>query len=338
MFAAELKLKCSVILPVYARKEFVNQALSSLENQDIDKNFFEVLIISNIEIKLERSYNLNIQIVKSEQKPLAGKLAQGILMAKNEVITFLEDDDLYCKERISTVLRFFSLNNDLTYFHNGFIQFRHSKILKKEHKSCSQPSKHKIISTKESKISDISRVDEIYLYKRHADYNLSSIALRRSFIVRYVEMLSHLRSRYLDTFMFSIALYKGNLLMVDSKVLSLIRIHPANASQLVEASRKSSSNLGYSEDLGELIRVFNALKITAKSFVRNWITVRGFDDLMKSNNVSRNEATLSIIKLVKIYGVHFLSSDVAKKGIVYLISPRLMHKMLIEFHSTYFGN
>lgn len=334
MLAAELKLKCSVILPVYTRNEFVNQALSSLENQDIDKNFFEVLIISNIEIKLERSYNLNMQIVKSEQKPLAGKLAQGILMAKNEVITFLEDDDLYCKERISTILRFFSSNNDLTYFHNGFIQFRHSKILINKHKSFSQPSKHKIITTKESKFSDINNADEIYLYKKHADYNLSSIALRRNFIVDYVEILSHLRSRYLDTFVFSIALYKGNLLMIYSKVLSLIRIHAANASQSVEASRKSPSNLGYSEDLERLIRVFNALKITAKSYVRNWITIRGFDDLMKSHNVSRHEALLSIIKLVKIYGVHFLSSDVAKKGVVYLISPKLMHKILTEFHIT----
>ena len=53
VFATGFKLKCSVIIPVYKRVEFVEQALLSLESQNIDKDLFEVLIISNAEINLQ---------------------------------------------------------------------------------------------------------------------------------------------------------------------------------------------------------------------------------------------------------------------------------------------
>ena len=97
---ADFKLKCSVELTIYKRIEFVDQALLYLENQNIDKDLFEVLIISNTEINLSKSHNLNLEIIYSDKITLAGKLAQGILLSKNEVITFLEDDDLYCRDRI----------------------------------------------------------------------------------------------------------------------------------------------------------------------------------------------------------------------------------------------
>ena len=81
MLHADFKLKCSVILTVYKRIEFVDQALLSLENQNIDKDLFEVLLISNSKINLSKSYNLNLEIIYSDKITLAGKLAQGILLA-----------------------------------------------------------------------------------------------------------------------------------------------------------------------------------------------------------------------------------------------------------------
>ena len=55
---------------------------------------------------------------------------------------------------------------------------------------------------------------------------------------------------------------------------------------------------------------------------------------MKSNKLSRTKAIFAMFELSKLYGFNLIRSDVAKKGIVYLISPRLMHKMLTKFHGA----
>ena len=334
MLITDFNLKCSVILPVYTRKQFVNQALLSLEKQDVDTNMFEVLIISNVEINLEESYDLDIQMVISDQMTLAGKLAEGIMLAKYEVVTFLEDDDLYCNNRISTILKYFRSKSDLTFYHNASIQFRYSEMQKKVFDSCSNSSIQKVFKIKEGMDTDISRSDEMYLYKSQSDYNLSSMALRKNFIVDYVEKIASLGTRYIDTFFFAIALYKGNSLLIDSKVLTYIRINEFNASQSVELSGNSRPGFIYSVDMEDLIAAFNSLQILGKIFVKRFINSRGFDDLMKSDNISRLESIKKITELLKIYGVYFFRSDVAKKGVIYSISPRLMHKMITKFHKA----
>ena len=331
---ADFKLKCSVVLPVYKRIEFVDQALLSLENQNIDKDLFEVLIISNTEINLSKSYNLNLEIIYSDKITLAGKLAQGILLAKNEVITFLEDDDLYCRDRISDILKCYSDNDSLTYYHNRSIHFRKSGVLDKNIKYCSGRSTKRSFKVENEGKWDISKEDEKHLNKSQADYNLSSMALRKSFISDYVEMLSKLGTRYIDTFMFSISLYRGNSLMIDSKVLTKIRTNALNASQSVEREGESHMKGGYSNDMKDLIAAFKSSKILDKKFSKNFIIARGFDDLMKGNKLSRTKAIFAMFELSKLYGFNLIRSDVAKKGIVYLISPRLMHKILTEFHKT----
>ena len=330
----DFKHKCSVILTVYKRIEFVNQALLSLESQNIDKDLFEVLIISNTEINLSRSYNLNLKIIYSDRAKLAGKIAQGILLAKNEVITFLEDDDLYCCHRISDILNYFNDNDNLTYYHNRSIHFRKLGVLDKNIKHCSRRSTKRLFEVENDEKWDISKEDVKHLNKKQADYNLSSMALRKSFINDYVEMLSKLGTRYIDTFMFSISLYKGNSVMLDSKVLTKIRIHAQNASQSVEREGESHTEDGYSNDMKDLIAALENSKILDKKFSKDFIIARGFDDLMKGNKLSRTKAFFAMFELSKLYGFNLIRSDVAKKGIVYLISPRLMHKMLTEFHKT----
>ena len=330
----DFEIKCSIILTIYKRTEFVEQALDSLENQSVDKNLFEVLIISNIELKLSKTYNLNMQIIISDQLSLAGKIASGILLARNEVVTFLEDDDLYCKDRIEHILRSFRDNKDLDYYHNRAVHFRAPTFLLKKPKICSVKSAQVLLDNKDKNDGDITKATEYKLNKYQADYNLSSMAFRKDFIIDHAKEIAKLGTRYIDTFVFSIALYKGNSLLIDSKILTSIRINEFNASQSVELRSDSISNFRFSRDMRDLIEVFDSLQILEKRFVQSFIISRGFDDLMKSNNISRLESFVKLMELLKIYRAYFFSSDVAKKGIIYSISPRLMHKMITKFHKA----
>ena len=329
----DFEIKCSIILTVYKRTEFVEQALDSLENQSVDKNLFEVLIISNIELKLSKTYNLNMQIIISDQLSLAGKIASGILLARNEVVTFLEDDDLYCKDRIEHILRSFRDNKDLDYYHNRAVHFRAPTFLLKKPKICSVKSAQVLLDNKDKNDGDITKATEYKLNKYQADYNLSSMAFRRTFISNYIEILSDLGTRYIDSFVFSVALYKGNSIIIDLRTDTLIRTHSMNTSQGVEPTKETRNNVRYSTDMKKLVAVLIKMGIIEKRFTQHFIITRGLDDLMKAGNVSRVEVFSRMNKLLKIYGKGFLRSDVTIKAFIYCISPNLMHKLIVRFHS-----
>lgn len=328
----DIRTKCSIILIVYTRSEFVEQALNSLESQSVEKDVFEVLIISNVELKLLRVYNLNLRIILSDQKSLAGKLAQGIVIARNEVITFLEDDDVYCKDRVNNILAVFRDNKDVDYYHNMSKHFRTLTSLQKVLEICSGESAHFTLSNRNSESIDITDFIEYKLNKYQADYNLSSMAVRKTFIIGYIDIFYELGIRYIDTFIFSLALYKSNSIFIDSRISTLIRTHSMNASQTVDTIKGLNHNSRYSKDMNDLIVAFNKVSISGKKFVKHFVLARGLDDLMKSNSIPRHEVITVLIKLLKIYGRYFLKSDVTRKGLLYIVSPNLMHKLLVKFH------
>jgi hypothetical protein len=332
LLVKDSRVKCSVILLVYTRTEFVNQALLSLENQDIDKNLFEVLIISNVEIKLERNYNLNMQIVKSDRTTLAEKLAEGILLARNPVVTFLEDDDLYCRERIFNVKEAFEKYEGLTYYHNASSHFH---ISPRPGRLCRHATKLNDINLA-MRAGDINiiRDYEKLLDKRRADFNLSSMAFRKDFLLGYADLLSSLGTRYVDSFLFFIAIFTGNLILVDDRVLTETRVHLKNASQTVKVDEISAPENTCSEDMVKVVSALGHLKILDEKLVKKWLEIRSFDDIMKGNGTSRRNALITIINLLKRYRLSFARSDVAKKGVLYVVSPKFMRKMLDIFHST----
>ncbi|WP_048816751.1 glycosyltransferase family 2 protein [Caldisphaera lagunensis] len=95
--------KISVIVTAYNRKKYLPYALQSLEQQTLDKDKFEVIVIKNFEDQLsdkiiERNNWKNMVI--EENNTLGEKLSLGIDESKGDIITFLEDDDMYKPERL----------------------------------------------------------------------------------------------------------------------------------------------------------------------------------------------------------------------------------------------
>ena len=184
-------IKSTVIIPVYSRKDCIEDALLSLENQRTSKGAFEVIVVSNIPLMLSREFDLDLRIVLSDRPTLAGKLFQGITMANNEIITFLEDDDLYVDDRIPHLSTVFSTNEDLIYYHNNSIHFRHFY-----HRGT-----HLLDRRQYSRASGLDRLlkwqddmtgkeDIKFLLDNRADYNFSSMALRKDVIIDFADVIS----------------------------------------------------------------------------------------------------------------------------------------------------
>jgi glycosyltransferase involved in cell wall biosynthesis len=110
----------SVIVTAYNRRQYLPFALRSLERQTLPKDKFEVIVVKNFEdptsdeiIRRNGWKNIVTDVV-----PLGGKIAIGLEEAGGDIITFLEDDDMYREDRLSHVKELFSATPGLRYFHN----------------------------------------------------------------------------------------------------------------------------------------------------------------------------------------------------------------------------
>lgn len=329
-----VRIKCSIILTVFNRTQYVEDALESIIDQDFDHNLIEVLIISNIELTLKKRFNLDLRIIESKNMTLGGKLAEGISMAKNDVITFLEDDDLFCKERISNVMSNFNTHTDLSYYHNASHHFHNTyelkRILNRQIKNNSRKQAKLIKLSDEEQLMTYEK----YLEEKRSDFNLSSMAFRKNFIENYVDIISNAGTRYLDSLLFFIAIFRGDSIMIDDKNLTFTRVHSQNASQFVEKNNKTISRLKYSDDMEKVVKMLSSINIINKALIQRWLNIRSLDDLIKSKSISRKLVLIELINFFKLYKFDFIRSDVCKKGITYVISPTLMYKMLIIYHST----
>lgn len=114
--------KVSVIIPTYKRSEFIQRAIDSVLNQNypnievivVDDNGIDSKYRIETEKKMEKYSKYNNVIYIRNSKNIGGALArnQGIKKASGDYITFLDDDDIYLEDKISSQVKYM-IENDL---------------------------------------------------------------------------------------------------------------------------------------------------------------------------------------------------------------------------------
>lgn len=109
----------SVIITAYNRKEFLLNAIKSVLNQTLDKKYYEIIVIKNF-----TDENIDDLINKNDIKHILMEGTVGeyldkcISEANGEIISFLDDDDLFFVDKLSTVYNEFKKDNNIGYYHN----------------------------------------------------------------------------------------------------------------------------------------------------------------------------------------------------------------------------
>lgn len=115
-------IKVSVIIPTYKRAEMLPRAINSVLEQSY-KNIEVVVVDDNnpdtewrkITEKLMKPYEADsrVQYIKN-LKTLNGEVARntGIRYARGEIVTFLDDDDLYDKEKVAKQVEYLLKHSD----------------------------------------------------------------------------------------------------------------------------------------------------------------------------------------------------------------------------------
>ena len=128
----------SVIIPVYNAAVFLVRALDSIMDQSYPADRIEVLLVddgsSDKSLSIAKSYEGKLHDLKICSQPNRGVSAarnMGILLSDGDLIAFLDADDRWLPDKISSQVAIFSADQTLGLVHCGcnFVD-RHGAVLK----------------------------------------------------------------------------------------------------------------------------------------------------------------------------------------------------------------
>lgn len=219
----------SVIVCAFNRKDYVNNAINSILNQTLDQSLYELIVVSNFEIqlKIDRNYNY-INIVKTTSNKRLNLMVYGIKEAKGEILCFLDDDDLFSKDKLEEVLEMFANNDKLGYLHNSF------SLIDKNGNSVTDNQLIKLWK-QPRKDYHIPHVKVKRYLRKITNYsglvNASSMSIRSSIIDKNtLDYFENLPGN-MDEFIFYELLRSNYDLLLSKNILSFYRLHNQNNSK-----------------------------------------------------------------------------------------------------------
>lgn len=98
----------SVIMPTYNRGEVIRESMESVLKQDFDD--LELVVVNDggddkVETIVDELNDGRIRYIKIEHAGLSGALNEGLRTARGEYIAYLDDDDIYYPDHLSTLIK-----------------------------------------------------------------------------------------------------------------------------------------------------------------------------------------------------------------------------------------
>lgn len=278
-------LKISVILTAYNRKQFLPSSLESIIKQTIDRDKYEIIVIKNFEDEaIDKTISdigaIHIKIGKCS---VGEMLQRAIFETSGDVISFLEDDDLFFPDKLSAVYDKFMKKPDLIFYHNADqpIQSDGTPINSDFNKF---PDKYLEIDCCNEVNQDLFK-----LLNMNMAGNPSLMSIKKYVLLEKLENLKHIE-RAPDIFLFFASLMPGKKIAIDNRRLTYIRHHDENTSKArgnyLISSQKRKSFVRYvkmdREYTAEIISDSKTREIFEKT--SSWIKV---EDLLISDVVDR---------------------------------------------------
>jgi len=202
--------RISVIVTAHDRRKYLLGAMKSILSQDFPRDLYEVIVVKSfhdaaIDSQLE---NWGVTSLSSESPGIGAKVCEALKVAEGDVISFLEDDDLFLPGKLKAVHRAFDMGID--YYHGGLL------VIDEDGKEL----RHEVgpsFLVGEGEKTKYARFMEF----NHVWHGASAVAIRKSIIdqsaLREVEASP-------DLFYFLEALLRGRSLLFDGRALTAFRL------------------------------------------------------------------------------------------------------------------
>ena len=261
----------SVIVTAYNRRRYLPFALRSLEAQTLPRDRFEVIVVKNFDDKesdgiISRN---GWKEVYNDDLYHGRMVLAGLEESRGEVITFLDDDDMYVDNRLEEVYKAFTSFKRLVYFQNSqTIIDDNGNVL--ERPPPSLPISKNLVRGSPividvdrlrglAKRYNVSVADLVLKVRARADFNSSSVAVRRHIVESHAQLLKRLPSS-IDNFVFASSLRAGGLTYFTDERLTLYRVHGENwSSALRLKGSKEEMQLRRARALLQEIKVYKLI-------------------------------------------------------------------------------
>jgi glycosyltransferase involved in cell wall biosynthesis len=193
----------------------------------------------------------------------------GLEESRGEVITFLDDDDMYVNSRLEEVYKAFKSYDRLVYFHN-------SQTIIDDNGNLLERSPFSLLISKNlaggspiivdvdrlrglAKRYNVSVADLVLKVRAGADFNNSSLAVRRSALEVSAHLLRELPSS-VDGFTFASSLRAGGLMYFTDERLTFYRVHGESWTFMsVAKGSKKEMQLRHARALLQLISAYKLI-------------------------------------------------------------------------------
>lgn len=330
-------INISVVIIAYLRKEYLVKAVESVLDQDFDRDKYEVIVVKNFSDSFIDEYLLENRIINilSTDQQIGKKFVEGLRISTGEIVCFLEDDDIFLKNKLIEVSKVFTKHPNLIYFHNNasFIDENDVHI-----------ENFDTVTTRK-----ISRINEVYLKNENKDnevfnlfdlgpyWNNSCISIRKSHFIANLTTLSNVKTIFDGAIFFSALCSIGDILLTG-KVLNYYRMNRNSVTQVAKFNDEAQFRISLSNlDDNVIIQGFVSATLGKKSktFARLMADRMAWElkNLIYSKSSTRESALVYLLHLVKD---HRVSLPVIKSNIfqllsilLFLVSPEISRKSKI---------
>ncbi|MEM3488988.1 MAG: glycosyltransferase family A protein [Nitrososphaerota archaeon] len=253
----------SVVVTAYDRKDFILEAVQSVIDQTLERSKYEIIVVKNyldeqIDEFLKRNSVLNVY---TDEKSLGSKLAYGIDKAHGEIVSFLDDDDLYLPFKLREVYQVFLENKDIIYFRNEIIPTRKVEEVKNRFSEIEKMAPKR----KTFRISKLNSSRKIFhVQEKYGVANMSSVSVRKSCYQQFSQSMFEI-NQMAEFYLFFIGFLTDdqNIISFQEKPLSIWRIHESWTNYDTNTTKRQflSKNLEVSKDVA--LSYENFIKIIA---------------------------------------------------------------------------
>lgn len=211
------KIEVSVIITAHNRRDHILDAVKSVVDQSTNvPNMVEIIVVKDFEDESIDAFLFENKVeVIYKEGSLGGMLYEGISKSHGDLISFLDDDDMFFKDKLVRIISLFRKYPDAFLISNRYKSFNTSES---RTQLDMDDTPVEIFSTSKLLAKDI-----IKLINDRIDFNLSSISIRRTLIENYMEKLRELKGGP-DTFFFLIALDKRSDIIRVNRQLTSYRV------------------------------------------------------------------------------------------------------------------
>ncbi len=215
----------TVLITAEGRKTYIMEAVRSALNQTVSRDSYEIIVSKDFtDENIDRFLDANgVTNMVYRANGSGDRVARAIKEANGEIISFLDDDDLFEKEKLERIessfktfdIQFYK-NSTTPVVYNGNVAYSFQPVIKSDIYA-KYPSK-KIVRK---------------FAKLRSDFNSSSMSVRKEMLLNHVNDLRKIKLA-VDSFYFYLYASMGLPLYYDSKRLSVYRIFRKSTSRNIE--------------------------------------------------------------------------------------------------------